>query len=108
MTETLSAADAGWLHMDPPTNPSPGTGDRDHDRLLALLREDDPGALTVPALRDIGIVAPAQAVYELQLAGHAIDRIRVRNSDGRVSCSDRLHTAAARLPPSHSAGELGR
>ena len=46
---------------------SAGTvGARNEARLLALLESDQTGGLTIAALREHGIKAPAQAVYALQ------------------------------------------
>jgi hypothetical protein len=44
-------------------------------RLLRLLRADTTGALTIAAMHEDGIGAPAQAIYALQLAGYDIDRV---------------------------------
>jgi hypothetical protein len=48
---------------------------RNAGRLLALLREDRDRGVSVAAIRERGIEAPAQAIYTLQLAGYAIDRV---------------------------------
>lgn len=47
----------------------------DAARLLALLEHDRYSGVTVAALRERGIEAPAQVIYALQLAGYAIDRV---------------------------------
>jgi hypothetical protein len=62
---------------------------RDAARLLALLKPDHYGGVTVPAMREHGIEAPAQAIYTLQLAGYAIDRVAA-TVNGRRSSAYRL------------------
>ena len=49
-------------------------GDRDLSRVLSLMGGGQNGALTIAALRERGIEAPALTVYELQLAGYEIER----------------------------------
>lgn len=66
-------------------------GDRDVARLLALLEGDQAGAITIAALRERGVKAPAQAVYTLQLAGYGIDRVSCEDSNGRRTLGYRLH-----------------
>jgi hypothetical protein len=46
------------------------------EHVLVLLRADRRDAVTVADLRERGIEAPAQLVYELQLAGCEVDRVR--------------------------------
>ena len=60
---------------------SPGSRDGDRARVLRLLEDDQTGALTIAALRERGVEAPALIVYELQLAGYEIDRVPVRQPD---------------------------
>jgi hypothetical protein len=74
-----------------------------HDaaRVLTLLGADDSGALTIAALREHGIQAPAQAIYELQLDGYEIDRLPCEGSDRHTTIGYRLRTSAA--IPSRSA-----
>lgn len=74
-------------------------GDRDAQRLLALLWNR---ALTVSALRDHGIGAPAQAVYALQLAGYTIDSVQTHHSNGDKSRRYRLRGAAEETQASRS------
>ena len=62
---------------------------RDAARLLALLRQDRHAGVTVAAMRERGIEAPAQAIYTLQLAGYAIDRVYAA-VNGRTSSAHRL------------------
>jgi hypothetical protein len=65
----------------PASNVEPQSeGERELARALALLEGDQAGSVTLAALRECGVKAPAQAVYDLQVAGYAIDR---------VSCTDR-------------------
>ncbi|MGO9820822.1 MAG: hypothetical protein ACLPTJ_09265 [Solirubrobacteraceae bacterium] len=58
-------------------------------RLLALLRQDRDHGVTLAAIRERGIEAPAQAIYRLQLAGYAINRVPAAG-DGRKSVAYRL------------------
>ncbi len=51
------------------------TWGREAARLLALLREEPQSGVTIEAMREQGIDAPAQAIYTLQLAGYTIDRV---------------------------------
>jgi hypothetical protein len=68
-------------------------GDQRVQRLLALFERREGDALPVSSLREEGIQAPAQAIYELQLAGYIVDRVAVRSLDGRVSFGYRLSGA---------------
>ena len=70
-------------------------GDRELARALALLQGDRAGPVTIAALRERGVKAPAQAVYELQLAGYEIDRVPCRCSDGHTTQGYRLRAASA-------------
>ena len=72
--------------------------DRDLARLLALLEADQAGALTIADLRERGLKAPAQAVYELQLAGYVIDRVYFQDQDGRRSLGYCLRASSASRP----------
>lgn len=67
-------------------------GDRDLTRVLALLEGDHTSAITVAALRERGVKAPAQAVYTLQLAGYAIDRVSCTDPGGHKTLGYRLAT----------------
>jgi hypothetical protein len=60
-------------------------------RLLALLSADPAAALTVGALLERGVLAPAQTVYGLQLAGYQIDRVPHRTPDGTQATGYRIH-----------------
>jgi hypothetical protein len=66
-----------------------GAWGREAARLLALLRQDRRGGVTVAAMRERGIEAPAQAIYTLQLAGYTIDRVPAA-VNGRRSSAYRL------------------
>lgn len=65
-------------------------GDRDVARLVALLGSDPSRAMTIAELREHGIGAPAQAIYELQLAGWQVDRVPVTQGDGAGASGYRL------------------
>lgn len=68
----------------------PTEGERELGRALTLLENDRTGSVTVAALRERGVRAPAQAVYDLQLAGFAIDRITSTGPGGRTTPGYRL------------------
>ena len=70
-------------------------GSRDLIRVLELLDGDQTGAISVSALRDLGVKAPAQAVYNLQLAGYAIDRVSFTDQSGHRTLGYRLAVAPA-------------
>ena len=70
-------------------------GDRELARALALLEGDPAGSVTIAALRERGVKAPAQAMYDLQLAGHAIDRVSCTDQGGRRTFGYRLHGPSA-------------
>lgn len=74
-----------------------------HDaaRVLTLLGADDGAALTMAALREHGVQAPAQAIYELRLDGYEIDRVPCEDSDRHTTIGYRLRISAA--IPSRSA-----
>jgi hypothetical protein len=67
----------------------------DFERLLALLNADVAVAVSVADLRARGVSAPAQAAYELQLAGYEIDRVYCTDMDGRPALGYRLQLAPA-------------
>ena len=58
--------------------------------MLALLEGDHTGAVTIATLRECGVKSPAQAVYELQLAGYPIDRVSCTDTGGRKTLGYRL------------------
>jgi hypothetical protein len=73
---TMMERNAPDLEPHTPASARAPTGDA--ERVLALLSGDPVGALTIASLRDRGVRAPAQAVYELQLAGYEIERVSSR------------------------------
>ena len=80
-------------------HPGPRTeGDREFARALALLEGDDSGSVTLAALRARGVKAPAQAMYDLQLAGHTIDRVATTDQVGHASTRYRLRRPATPAP----------
>ena len=81
----------GHIESAPPAK----AHERDLTQLLALLGEHGVGGRTIGELRERGIHAPAQAIYELQLAGYEIDRVSVPRSDGRPSMCYRLSAPLA-------------
>jgi len=60
-------------------------------RALALLQGNGAGSVTISTMRERGVKAPAQAIYDLQLAGHAIDRISCTDPRGHRTFGHRLH-----------------
>lgn len=54
----------------------------DTARLLDLLREAGPEAVTLSELEVAGVRDPARALFELELAGHPVSRVL----DERVEC----------------------
>jgi len=67
----------------------------DAARVLTLLGSDDRGALSMVALREHGVQAPGQAIYELQLDGYEIDRVPCESGDRLTTIGYRLRTSAA-------------
>ena len=68
--------------------------------------QDDPAAsVTIAALRERGVKAPAQAVYDLQLLGHAIDRVSCTNLNGdrTLEYHSMARHGVMRSPPPDSA-----
>jgi len=64
--------------------------DRDSERVLTLLEADQSVGLTIVALRERGVEAPAQAIYSLQLAGYEIDRVVCEHPSGQRTPGYRL------------------
>ena len=64
--------------------------DRDSERVLTLLAADQSAGLTIGALRECGVEAPAQAIYSLQLAGYEIDRVVCERPNGHRTPGYRL------------------
>jgi hypothetical protein len=82
-----------------PDHPRPRThAERELARALALLESDPAGSVTLAALREQGVKAPAQAVYDLQIAGYAIDRVTSRHAGGQTSPGYRLRGPAPPTP----------
>ena len=80
-------------------DPQPGTeAEQELARALALLESDHTGAVTVAALREHGVRAPAQAVYNLQIAGYAIDRVTSTDAGGHSTPGYRLRGPAPSEP----------
>lgn len=80
-------------------DPRPPTeAERELARALALLESDHTGSVTVAALRERGVRAPAQAVYDLQIAGYAIDRVTATDAGGRSTSGYRLRGPAPSEP----------
>jgi hypothetical protein len=73
-------------------------GERELARALALLEGDPGGSVTLADLRARGVRAPAQAMYDLQLAGHTIDRVTTTDQTGHASVGYRLRPSAATTP----------
>jgi hypothetical protein len=73
-------------------------GGRELARVLALLEGDQAGSMTVAALRERGVKAPGQAVYTLQLAGYAIDRVSGPDLGGHRTLGYRLRGSGAPAP----------
>jgi hypothetical protein len=77
--------------------------DRDASRLLALLRGNRAEPLTIAAMHERGIEAPAQAIYTLQLTGYQIDRVPVQRPDGRITSGYRLSQPSGGSTPEEPA-----
>ena len=74
----------------------PGSpGGRELACALALLEGNHSRPVTLAALRDRGIHAPAQAIYDLQLAGYTIDRVTSTDADGHASTGYHLREPQA-------------
>jgi biotin operon repressor len=51
------------------------TANRRHDSVLRALRDAGDRPVSLAELRERGIANPAAVIYELELAGYAIDRV---------------------------------
>ncbi len=71
-------------------------------RALALLESDQAGLVTVAALKGCGVTRPGQAVYALQLAGYAIERVSCTDPRGRRTLGHRIHSSG---PPASGGRE---
>jgi len=82
-----------------------GVGNGEVAQLLALLEADQTGSITIAALREGGIKAPGQAVYDLQLAGYAVERVSCAAPGGGRTLGYRLRSRVAPvLAPSRESG----
>lgn len=64
---------------------APSEGECELARVLALLEGERAGAVTLSALRERGVKTPGQAIYTLQLAGYAIDRVSCTDAGGHTT-----------------------
>jgi hypothetical protein len=93
---------------------APNLGDKNLDRLWALLSRDGGTAVTISTLAAAGITAPAQAIYMLQLRGCEIERVHTPNAAGGGSSSYRMRIASdsseveSQVDPRHGATALKR
>lgn len=62
----------------------------DRARLLELLGGEGSDALTIAELRDRGVQMPGQAIYELELAGYPVERVRLRLTESHRTIGYRL------------------
>jgi hypothetical protein len=73
----------------------------DTDRLLDLLREAGPEAVTLDELRIVGVRDPAAALLALEVAGHGLMRVSEHPERGRpVTCVRLAGPDEARPEPS--------
>jgi hypothetical protein len=63
--------------------------DLNQERLWQLLGR---GVVTLAELHEQGVTFPAQGMYDLQIAGYSIDRLRVRDRAGQSTFGYRLTT----------------
>lgn len=75
-----------------------GIKDRSAEHLLDLLTRSG-WPLTIEELREHGVSPPAQAIYELQLAGYEIDRV-VQQEAGHQRAGYRLRRAETTITQS--------
>lgn len=76
---TLSLSRPRRVEADAPDAP----GASSERRLLGMLRAADGRAVGLTAISDAGIGDPANAIYELERAGHCIEREYVDVASGR-------------------------
>lgn len=76
----------------------------DRSRLLRLLGNRD-HPLTIGELRELGVERPGEAIYELELEGYPVERVRRHRSSGAGrSVSYRLEAPRAASTGDHGAG----
>lgn len=85
---TLALADARASASDPD-----GSRLSPERRLLSVLRQAEGRPVGPNALAEAGIDDPASAIYELELAGHRIERAYSDNAAGRRLLGYRLRVA---------------
>ena len=66
--------------------------------LLDLLREAGDEAVTLDELQVVGVRDPARALFELELAGHAVRRVPDASAPGRRLTCVRLAPPGAAAP----------
>ena len=81
--------------------------DPDAARLVRVLVEHGGSPLTIEQLRSEGLHAPAQAIYELRLAGYEVERLAVRRERGLRSVGYRLRAAPDEEPLDPSSVRAG-
>ncbi len=96
------------------TASGPPDGDTDHAhapapsaerRLLCVLRDADGEPVAKHVLADAGIEDPANTIFELEQAGHRIERAYADSSDGRRRfLGYRLRRGGSRQPGGTAAG----
>ena len=80
-------------------DPQPRTeAEQELARALEMLERDHTGSVTVAALREGGVRAPAQAVYDLQIAGYEIDRVKSTDAGGHSTSGYRLRGPTPSAP----------
>ncbi len=86
-------------------------GERELARALELLQRNNVRPVTAAALRSRGVRAPAQAVYDLQLAGYPIDRVTAPDPRGHMTPAppelERMATAPELADDHDSRGPRG-
>jgi hypothetical protein len=78
--------------------------DLNQERVWALLEQ---GTVTLTQLHDQGVRFPAQAMYDLQAAGYAIDRLRMTDDAGQSTVGYRLRAQSQAAVDHRGAREIG-
>jgi hypothetical protein len=91
------------VEQDQPT----ACDDSNDARLVALLSDELEVPVTIGEMLDGGVRAPALTVYELQVAGYPIDRVRCEARDGRSTVGYRLRGGPDGHRSGRAASELG-